>query len=344
MWDLKGIVTTPSVLFLEEAQHLKEAGLFIKGLVDRRPGFPVIATGSASYHLIARTRESLAGRARRARVFPFSLDEVSAPSHRSLAPALARAQRLDCFERHVRIGGYPAVWQSVEPRLELAELVDAFVIRDASDLFEIQRPEAFRLLLQLAARQVGSAVRLSEWSSLVGVSVPTVSKYLSHMEESHILVQLPLFAGGKRAELTQAPKVYFVDVGLRNWLVGDLGALDSRGDRGPALEAWVFSELHKTLPFGTWLGWWRTRGGAEVDFVARNGDLLVGVEVKASQLREPKITRSARSFIDAYSPRRFLVANLGLEHVENLDDTVVEWCHPIDIARRVTSELFPQQS
>ena len=63
--DLSELGSPPDAIFLEEAQHLDEAGLFVKGLVDARLGSPIVVTGSSSFHLMARTRESLAGRARR---------------------------------------------------------------------------------------------------------------------------------------------------------------------------------------------------------------------------------------------------------------------------------------
>lgn len=65
-------------MFFEEAQRLENAGLFLKGLVDARMARTLVVTGSASFHLMARTRESLAGHATRHRVWPLSLSEVIA--------------------------------------------------------------------------------------------------------------------------------------------------------------------------------------------------------------------------------------------------------------------------
>ncbi len=316
----------PGALFLEEAQHLDEAGLFLKGLVDRRAPWPVVVTGSSSYHLRARTRESLAGRAARVRLLPFRIGEVDADVPPGTIHDAERGRRL---RRHLQIGGYPGVWTAERPEEELAALVEAFVIRDASDLYRLERPDAFRTLLQLAARQVGSGVNLSEWASLASVSVPTVSSYLSIMEEAHLLVRVPVFAGGKRAELTRQPKLYFVDCGLRNRLVGDFSPLEARADAGPLLENFVLSELHKALPLGASVRWWRTKSGAEVDFVLTSGDALVAIEVKATTMKRPMLPRSARSFIEAYSPRRFYVVNLELDASEKLGQTSVRWL-PID--------------
>ncbi len=336
--DLRAILPEPSAVFLEEAQHLDEAGLFIKGLIDRRVPCPLVVTGSSSYHLASGTRESLAGRARRARLFPFSVDEIGGDGA-GLAPALQAARLESAFMRHLVVGGYPSVWLSETPETELSALVEAFVIRDASDLYKVDRLDAFRALLQLAARQIGSVVNLSEWASLVGVSVPTVSSYLALMEESHLLVRLRPFAGGRRSELIRNPKVYFIDMGLRNHLVGDLSPFEHRADRGPLLENHVFGELHKALPFASSLGWWRTRSGAEVDFVVSERDRRVGVEVKASRMTRPRLSRGARSFLQAYRPDRFLVANLGLTHTEEVEGCVVEWLPATAVVARVREVL-----
>lgn len=70
------------------------------------------------------------------------------------------------------------------------------------------------------------------------------------MEESWILRRIPAFAGGRRREITTAPRVHFYDGGLRHSLVGQLGDdLARRPDRGQVVETWVFG---------------RTKGGAEV--------------------------------------------------------------------------------
>ena len=159
------------------------------------------------------------------------------------------------------------------------------------------------------------------------------------MEESHLLVRLPPFVGGRRAELTRSPKVYFVDVGLRNHLVGDLSLYEHRGDRGPLLENYLFCELWKMLPFASSLRWWRTRSGAEVDFVLSDGDRRVGMEVKAAKMTRPKLGRGARSFLQAYQPDLFIVANLELNHSTMVEDCVVEWLPVTAVVQRVREAL-----
>lgn len=337
--DLDRLLNEPTALFFDEVQHLEDAGLFVKGLVDRKLGVPILVTGSSSYHLGARTRESLAGRATRTRILPFSLAEICHDLG-DLSEILREKKIRERFDRHIRFGGYPAVWLSEQPDVLLADLVEAFVLRDASDLFEIGRPDAFRRLLHLAARQAGDLVNFTEWSSALGIARETVARYLEILESAHIVVTLPPFAGGKRAEVTSRPKIFLVDPGLRNRLLHDFSPFDERVDRGPLLESWVFSELWKALPPDATLHFWRSSSKAEVDFVMVRGDKILAIEVKASALRRPKLSRSSRSFLEAYAPERFAIASMGLRHEERIDDVPVEWLQPWDLRARI-EEIFP---
>ena len=292
------------VVFLEEAQHLTEAGLFVKGLIDAKRGWEIWVTGSSAYDLAARTRESLAGRAQRRRILPLSLDEqVGAMS--SLPPAVRARATAEITRKQWIWGGYPAVVTSTHPADELRELLEAFVIRDASDRFRIQRPDAFRRLIALTAGQVGSLVNLAEWASILGISASTVHEYLSLLEEAWILRRIPAFAGGRRSELTTAQRVFFVDPGLRNAALGTFSEdIERRPDRGALAESFVYAELLKALPETWTIHYWRTKGGAELDFVLVSGKRCIGVEVKHGG--RATLSRSTRSFIEAYAPEAVL--------------------------------------
>lgn len=328
------LVSTPITLFFEEAQHLEEAGLFLKGLVDRVPEAPILVTGSSAFHLRSRTRESLAGRATRTKLLPFSLAELLWDIEDE--PKAIRERIVEeRFARHVAVGGYPDVWLSDRPEDELTDLVEAIILRDASDLFRIGRPDAFRRVLRLAATQAGSLVNVSEWSSIVGVSRDTVASYLEILESGHVVALVRPFAGGRRAEITSSPKVFVIDNGIRSRLLHDFKPLDERTDKGAALENWVFTELWKALPDGADLHFWRSSSGAEVDFVMTRGDTTVGVEVKAERLRRAKIPRAARSFVRAYAPKQLWLVNMGFESRERLEDTDVSWFAPTEIPSRI---------
>ena len=129
--EIQEITSKVPGLFFEEIQHLPEAGLFLKGVVDLKPEVPVFATGSASYHLRSKTRESLAGRAVRHYLLPFGLRELSPEN---APPFVLKQKKESLLKNMVLWGGYPEVFLSENRQAVLAQLVEAFVLRDASDV------------------------------------------------------------------------------------------------------------------------------------------------------------------------------------------------------------------
>jgi len=314
-------------VFLDEAQHLADAGIFVKGMVDAKLGIPILVTGSSSFHLMSRTRESLAGRADRLRLLPFSLKELLRRENPA-NPVAAKNLAEKIFLRQMIYGSYPAVYLApADPdrvRL-LSDLSEALILRDASDLFRIKRVDVFRKLLTLLAGQAGSLVNFSELASVCHVDAGTIHAYVEILEESHIVKVVRPFARGKRRELTTSPKVYFVDNGIRNQLLNAFSAdIPLRTDKGALMENWVFSELYKRLPLTASIHFWRSRAGGEVDFVVEQAGKLTALEVKSADLDRPRLSRAAHSFIDAYQPERFVVLNRSLETHLTIDS------HPVD--------------
>ncbi len=319
------------VIFLDEAQHLTDAGIFVKGLVDAKLSIPIVVTGSSSFHLMSKTRESLAGRADRLRLLPFSLRELLR-QEKPPNPIAARSLSEKIFSRQMIHGSYPAVYlaQTDPDRVRLlSDLTEALILRDASDLFRIKRVDVFRRLLTLLAGQIGNLINFSELASICHVDAATIHAYVEILEESHIVKVVRPFFGGKRRELTTAPKVYFVDSGIRNQLLNAFsGDLSLRPDKGALMENWAFSELYKVLPLASTIHYWRSKSGGEVDFVVEQADGIIAVEVKSAELERPRLTRACRSFIDAYRPEKFVLLNRSLDTTLKIGDFQIDFQTP----------------
>ena len=216
-------------------------------------------------------------------------------------------------------------------------MVEAFILRDASDLYRIKNPQAFRRLLGLAASQIGDLANFSNLAEVLGISVNTVAQYLSILEESHIIQLVKPYVGGKRAEITSRPKIYFMDNGLRNALFGGFTPIENRSDMGKLMENLVFTELCKyTNPLLDTIHFWRSSSQAEVDFVLVREGWLMAVEVKASRMKKPKVSRSLRSFIDAYKPQRVLVVNNALREKFMINDTPINFILGTELKSQLT--------
>jgi uncharacterized protein len=170
-----------------------------------------------------------------------------------------------------------------------------------------------------------------------------VADYCRLLEETHLLRLVRPFVGGKRAEITSARKVYFLDNGIRNQLFGGFQPTVERADRGALLESFVFTELAKTVhPLLDGLSTWRSKAGAEVDFVVEHQGRLLAVEVKAGESRG-SLSRSARSFIEAYQPEQFLVVNRGAWPEVSVGTTRVRFVRVDELAGAVEDFLAAER-
>lgn len=318
-------------IFIDEAQHMKEAGLFIKGIVDIKIRRPVFVTGSSSYHLLSKTRESLAGRSVRCRLLPFSLKELltySAPVNQQQARHLSD----EIMQNQLIFGSYPGVYLSETRDRKISilnNLVESLILRDASDMFRIARVDAFRKLMSLLSLRLGSIINISELASLCGVNVGTINSYIEVMEESHIVKKVSPFTGGKRREIKGAQKVFFIDNGIRNALINSFPFdINQSPDAGGIFENWVFSELYKNIPFLGTIRYWQSKSKAEVDFVIEYAGKLYAIEAKYTAYKKPELSKSVYSFIDAYKPDRFIVLNLTLDQEIDVQGTRVSFCTP----------------
>ena len=121
------------------------------------------------------------------------------------------------------------------------------------------------------------------------------------MEKSYLIKIVPPYFTNKTKEIAKQPKIYFIDTGLRNVIIGNYRTeLDGR-----LFENYVFTELIK-LDLLHKINYWRTKAKAEVDFIVKNNEEIIPIEVKLHA--EPnKIERSLRSFIKRYRPKRAIV-------------------------------------
>jgi len=329
-------------VFIDEIQHMTEAGLFIKGIVDAKPRFTLLVTGSSSFDLMSRTRESLAGRAHRAVLYPFSLFELV--KNEKISGKAAFGHFVDeTVAEQVIFGSYPAVHlaQGKARKTELLnDLVEALILRDASDLFKIKRLDSFRKLLTLLALQAGNMANISELASLCNANVGTISSHIEILEESHIIKALPPFAGGKRREITGAAKVFFIDNGIRNTLINNFSEnMGLRTDAGQLFRNWAFTEIQKAMPLLGSLNFWRSKAKAEVDFVIDFAGKLSGMEVKFTNVSRPKLSKSSHSFIEAYSPGHFALLNLSLNETVMVGHTKVSFITPVNMHKWLQTVL-----
>ncbi len=287
------------VTVLDEVQYCRDAGKKLKYLVDK--GRKICLSSSSEILLGKETLSYLVGRVSVLKLYPFSLGEF-------LVSKGQKEWTGEILERHVwehaTYGGYPKAAMAENFELKktiLGDLYETMILKDVARTFAIDDLRTLGELAKYLALNSGSLFSFESVSKDIGISFPTLKKYLDAMEKSYFIARVPPFYTNKTKEIIKQPKVYFVDTGLRNFVAKTFNPeID-----GKVFENYVFSEL---LKLGLSPKYWRMKGKAEVDFVVELEGQVVPIEVKLSA--EPdEIERSLHSFIDAYEPKKAIVVS-----------------------------------
>jgi len=288
----------------------------------------LVVSGSSSLEITAKVKEYLTGRKKVFRVYPLSFCEIV--KHKGQIPAGLFPEKTDVKKiiEHQRLfgeyllselkdfityGGYPKVYLRKEPEkkeAELSEIFSSYVKKDVKDYLKIERVDVFNRLVSLLAFQIGNLVNKQELSVSLQTAWVTIEKYLKVLDETFVIRLLPPYYTNRRKEITKMQKVYYMDTGLRNFIVRNFTGLNARADKGVLFENIFFTERIKQLKEPSSLGFWRTQAGAEVDFVLIDGEKITPVEVKATRLNRPKLTKSFKNFIDAHKPEDAIVTTI----------------------------------
>ncbi|MBI5230288.1 MAG: ATP-binding protein [Candidatus Magasanikbacteria bacterium] len=309
-------------VFLDEIQRKENAGLFLKGLYDMNLSCKFIVSGSGSVELKEKIHESLSGRKRLFEMttvtfleFTHFKTQYRYEGHSKDFFEIDKMAGRQLLDEYLAFGGYPRVILSetfVEKQKIIDEIYQSYVEKDIATLLGVKKTDDFTRLVKLLAHQIGNFVSISELSATLGISSKTVQQYLWYLEKTCIVQKVTPYFTNPRKEITKSPLFYFKDLGLRNFSAGEFGS-PREGSLGFLFENLVHTILNEQLRFtGAKIHFWRSKDGAEVDFIVANGDRIIPIEVKYKSLKKPEITRSLRSFIGKYRPADVWLVNLEL--------------------------------
>ena len=119
------------------------------------------------------------------------------------------------------------------------------------------------------------------------------------LEQTFIIDVVRPFFRNTRKEIVKSPKVYFNDLGIRNFAIKNFNDLRIRSDKGFVFENFVYLILKDSRESSDKINFWRTKAGAEGDFVILEGLKIIPIEVKAKYFKNPLVSQALRSFINA---------------------------------------------
>jgi predicted AAA+ superfamily ATPase len=282
------------LICIDEIQRQPELFPLIRSLVDEwnRPGC-FLVLGSASRDLLKQSSESLAGRIVYKQLTPFLISEISTDYK---------------IEQYFERGGFPRslLSKSDEASFEWREsFISTFLERDMLQWVNFT-PITMRRIWQMLAHLNGQTVNYSDLGRALGISNQTIKNYIDLLESTYMVHVVRPYVSNLGKRLVKAPRVYVADSGVDAALINIRSFQDLSGHPsfGAIWEQIVLSNIKGMFP-DVEVFFYRTSGGAEIDFVLKLRNQIIAVECKASYT--PSLTEGNYSALKDIAPEHTFV-------------------------------------
>ena len=280
-------------MIIDEVQRFPSLLTYIQEIVDtRKAKGQFVLTGSHQPELGAAISESLAGRTAVCELMPLSLTELK-------EAGIDVADRDECIWR----GFMPRHFDdALEPAMLYHDYFQTYVQRDVRKLLNIQDLGTFTVFMRLLAGRVGQLLNKESLARDVGVSVPTVVKWLNVLEASYIIYRLRPYHSNFGKRQIKAQKIYFTETGLAAYLIGirEKSQLFTHPLIGGLFENMVVMEAVKQcMNHGEDPNLWFYRnssGTIEVDLLVENAEGLHSIEIKSASTYSDRMGTKLKAF------------------------------------------------
>ena len=294
-------LNNPRPLFIDEVQKENAILEEIKQIVDdsdERGQF--ILSGLQKLELMKGMSESLAGRVSVSELCGLSMREIfEIDFNRHFIPTQDYIA-----EREKHLKSYANLWETIHkgfyPELYdverdwqdyYASYVSTYLERDINEIIAADSLIFTKFLTATAAR-TGEMLNYANIANDVGVSEPTIKKWISILERTGIVYILQPYSSGVLTRAIKTPKLYFRDTGLACYLTrwNSAEALKNSAVAGNLFETFVVSEILKSYSnegrdyrFSVYYYRGKDKNAAsenEIDLIIEENGMLYPVEIK----------------------------------------------------------------
>ncbi len=286
-------------IIIDEVQTIPSMFAVLRSVIDenRRNG-KFILLGSASPQLVKGVSESLAGRVAYRELSPVSYTELPEKINR---------------DKHWLRGGFPTPLLARNEKAAsewMSSFIRSYVERDLSALFGVDlTSNIISRLLSMLAHVNGGVWNAEMVGRSLGITAPTVNRYVDFLEGAFLVHRLPAFFINTKKRLVKAPKIYIRDSGLLHQLSNayNMVALKGHPVVGSSWEGYIVEQVKQIKPAGLDMYYYRTQAGAEYDIVLARGIHPVAcIEVKLNNA--PSLSKgNMESIADLKTKKNFVV-------------------------------------
>ena len=294
LWEALQDKPAGTLVIVDEIQKVPELLDVVHSLmVDR--GLFFILSGSSARKLKRSGANTLGGRAIPETLYPLVWPEVTDFQ----------------IDRAVQNGMIPRHYMVEDATNRLSGYVKVYLDEEIREEGEVRQLDAFERFMEVAAISDGEMLNYSNIAADCGVSAKTVKSYFQILYDTLIGYEIPAFRKEIKRKIVQAPRFYYFDVGLANYLMGRNSLKRGTDDYGHAFEHLVMQEIIAYKGYNDkrdTISYWHTYDQKEVDVVI--GDAKVAIEIKSSEHVETKHRKGLKAFKEEHPDCRLILVSL----------------------------------
>jgi uncharacterized protein len=303
--------STTHPIIIDEVQKVPDLLDEVHWLIENR-NIQFILSGSSPRKILRAGVNLLGGRAYKYSLFPLSFSEI--PNF-----DLQKALNNGLIPKHYDAKG--------DASLKIAAYIGSYLEDEIIAETRIRNADVFARFLDSAAFSNGEMVNYTNIATDCGVSSTTIKEYFNILVESLVGYWLPSFQKRPKRRVVNAPKFYFFDVGIANFLLKRKNIEEGTENYVYAFEHFIFQELttHSNYSgLNYQISYWRTTAGNEVDFIL--GDHEVAIEIKSTNMVLPKHLKGLKYFSEEYTiKKKIVVSNDPAPRMITDDILVLPW-------------------
>jgi len=288
------ILNDGDTVVIDEVQKLPQLLDEVHSLIFRK-NIRFILSGSSPRKLIKRRGTNLlGGRALKTILYPLVSAEIP---------------DFD-IQKAVRYGTLPRHYLVDDPWKRLGAYISVYLNEEIREEALSRNLKTFSRFMEVAAFTNGEIVVYKNIAQDCGIDYRTVAGYFEILVDTLVGYMIPAFTHTNKRRSIQAPKFYYFDVGIANYLRNrrylQLGSVDF----GHAFEHFIFQELIAYLGYNEkeeGLTYWHTSSGYEVDAIIGAG--RIAIEIKSTEEIQSRHTKGLKAFQEEFPECRLITVS-----------------------------------
>ncbi|MBQ3655431.1 MAG: ATP-binding protein [Bacteroidales bacterium] len=284
------------IVIIDEIQLIPELLNEVHWLIVRK-NLHFILSGSSARKLKRKGVNTLGGRALLNILYPLTSNEVP---------------DFDIIKA-INYGMIPSHYLSSATTIQkkLQAYISVYLKEEIKAEALVRNLSTFNRFLEVAALTNGEMVNYNNIAQDCGIDAKTVKEYFAILEETLIGFMVPAFEKTVKRRLNQAPRFYFFDVALPNYLLKRTNLQPGSEDFGHSFEHLMIQEIRAYLGYNNYenaLSFWHTYSGYEVDAVLCGGK--TAIEFKSSKEVQSKHLKGLKAFKEEHPEARLIIVSL----------------------------------